>query len=153
MRVLVPAVLLAPACTPTRTPPPPSVVRPATHVDAPVDRTWNITVQRMATAGVTIKTIERASGVIATEDMSMQPQQLFFFDCGTDGRGKRIEAQLGRFNVYVTGDSTASTIKVTASYRTAVVEGHALRTIQCATTGRFESAFEAQVKVAAEHAH
>lgn len=33
-----------------------------------------------------------------------------------------------------------------------MVEAHALRTIQCATTGRFESAFEAQVKAAAEQA-
>ena len=133
------AIFTATSCT---TPPPPVAPRGATEVDAPFGRTWDAVVGAFADLNIPIHTLDRASGYVATEELSI-PRELLqearsWAQCGS-GYGPPDHAV---YNVLVRGDSSRSTVRVTVRW---------MNTQQaCATTQVWEQCRESEIKSRAE---
>lgn len=151
-------LLVLAACS--ATPPAPNIQRQGTEVNAPFDRTWNAVVQQFAEYNIPIRTMDRSSGYIATDNQLVSDRQAnnTQYDCGKDGVRVPIEATGVVYNVLVTGDSTRSRVKVTARWASVqpAVRVQALSTskepvnVPCTTQGGWESLFEGAVKITAE---
>lgn len=103
------------ACIPT--PPTPAPAREATQLAAGFSTTWEAVIDHFAENNIPISTIERASGIIATERLSVSLQDSReFADCGTTEWGDRIFAGTVTYNVLVRGDENRSTVLITATW-------------------------------------
>lgn len=143
------ALLSLAACTPMR-PPAPPVQRAPTDVHASFGATWDAVIDLFAERSIPIRNMERASGFIVTEQLVISDVVMAdsVADCGTDIMGTPKFATRGSYNVLVRGDSSASTVKVTARWiRT---ESHSTDVTECSTRGVWETAFENDVKRRAE---
>src|SRR3712207_1620493 len=96
------------ACATMPAPPPPP--RPATEVAAPFGRTWDAVIDEFAAQNIPIRTMERASGFIATEQLSVPRSSEKYADCGTDVAVPLVPHR-ATYNVLVRGDSTRSSAK------------------------------------------
>lgn len=146
MRYLAALTLAAAtACTPS-VPPPAVTPRTATPVAASFDRVWSATIDMIAAFSIPVKTIDRASGFVVTETMSIPSRNTAFAsaDCGTV-MGMPIPATNVSYNVRVQGDTARSTIMATARW----VNTTSTPT-ECTTTWAWERAFEDSVRVRAE---
>jgi hypothetical protein len=140
---LIVSVLLALACV---RPPAPPAPRPDTQVNAPFSRVWEAVVDRFARSNIPVKTIDRASGLIAAESVLMAGDLSNFGGCNFMGMENRSPVG-ATFNVLVRGDSTRSSIVVTADW---IGVDHRGNRIGCVTTGKWEQGFEAAIKTQAE---
>lgn len=137
--VIVGIVLLA-GCA---TLPPPPQERPDTPVTASFGRTWDSVVDYFARSSIPIKTIDRASGLIAAETTRLGGDTRSYGVCQNALR--TFSPQGGNFNVLVRGDSARSTLRVTATW---IVTPPTVA--ECQTSDVWEKRFETAIKGRAE---
>lgn len=141
------AITLLVGCAPNRPPVEPAP-RDAMSVRASFGRTWDATVEYFARQNEAIRVMERASGFIATEKLSLRAQyDDTYVDCGTEGQ-LRLEPTHVTYNVLVRGDSSDSTLRVSARWELSRLKNP----VECATRYRLEQGIEGQIKAAAESA-
>jgi hypothetical protein len=128
-------------------PPAPPAPRDGTQVSASIGRTWDAVIDIFAARNIPIRTIERVSGIIATEELSVGPEGHRWADCGTDRRG-RLRPDHAIYNVLVRGDSSTATVNATVRW---MGSSEKAGVIECSTTHIWEQDFEYDVKSRAEH--
>jgi len=138
-------VALLAACSTYKYPAPPSP-RDATIVNASMGRTWDAVIDLFAARNIPIRTIDRVSGIITTEQLTVGPEGREYGDCGKNGR-IRYRPNRASYNVLVRGDSTGSRVKVTVRW---IFLTSKFDTFECSTQHVWEQAFESDVKSAAE---
>ena len=148
-RVLAAVLVLLPACHKYQ-PPPPAEPRDATSVSASMGQTWDAVIDLFATRSIPIRTIERASGIIATEGLSVDSVDgLKWADCGRVGP-RLIPANNAIYNVLVRGDSGSSSVRATVRWgRLGLKEGD----LECTSNYIWERGLERAVQERAEAAH
>jgi hypothetical protein len=150
------------SCTSYRPPPSPEP-REATHVNASVGRTWDAVVNQFAARSIPVRTIERASGLIVTEQLSVGREGYRWADCGQSGGGgsdnqkpplpvswsdpavnspENLGPTHATYNVLVRGDSLESIVKATVRW--------IRNSKECATNHSWERTLELEVKQNAE---
>lgn len=137
-------VVLLCACTPTL--PAPAAPRTGSPVAASFGKTWDATIDAFADRGISIETLDRASGLIVPRGRTWagsEQQALIYADCGRDAFGTVTIANSVKYNVIVRGDSTRSTIQVRAFYEP-------LAGGRCESRGVFEADAEAGIRARAE---
>jgi hypothetical protein len=140
------------------TPPEPPSPRDATEVNASMGRTWDAVIDLFAARTIPIRTIERISGIIVTERLSVGREDgLAWADCGkTSGFGKKaihISPNYAPYNVLVRGDSMHSSVKTTVRWvrlepRELDLEGGGV--YECSTKHVWERDLETGIKARAE---
>ena len=99
-------------------------------------------IDAFAERNIPIRTMERASGFISTEQLAAGSGTGSLADCGSM-LGLKLPAHRATYNVIVRGDSAQSTAKATVRW---VNEGRG----ECVSTGEWETGFELRVKARAE---
>jgi hypothetical protein len=143
-------------------PPAPAATRTAAVVAAPSSSTWEAVIDVFAERNIPIRTMERASGFIATEQLGVDEREsLQWADCGRsitplkwrrDKDGKKVEVKefppnRAIYNVLVRGDNTRSTVKVTVRW---TYMGMYRGSTECTTKGIWEGEAESEIKRRAE---
>jgi hypothetical protein len=154
-RSIVLAVVFVAACATPVPPPPAPQARPAVPVTASFAKTWQSAVDVFADKNVGIRTIDRSSGLIVADPVSVpfnvrelsKPGGLA--DCGRDMLAHYVPPSLAVYNVRVRGDSTSSSVLVTVRWTT-TLSNAANKEVVCASTGAWEENFEKAVKDKAE---
>ncbi len=145
LRSLVALIAVA-ACV---SPPGAPVPQQATAVTASFARTWDAVIDQFAAQNIPIHNMERASGFISTDALSVSPSDgLTWADCGKNIYGT-IPATHATYNVLVRGDSAKSTVKATVRW----TAGAAGALVECSTRGVWEGAIEAKILSRAEEKH
>jgi hypothetical protein len=111
--------------------------------------TWDAVIDLFATRNIPIRTIERASGIIATEGLRVEPEDgAKWADCGQYGNFQ-YRPTTAIYNVLVRGDSTSSTVRTTVrwSYITLKVN------FDCTSSHEWERGLEQDVRTRAEAEH
>ena len=130
---------IAAACTwqPPETYPTPAAV----SIPASFGRVWDAVIDHFAEHNVPIKTIERASGIIATDAMAV-PLSLStqYADCGSDALIGPYTADLASYSIRVQGDSSSSTVRVTMSISSRGPAG------TCSSKGQYEKDLIADIQ-------
>jgi hypothetical protein len=136
--------------------PEPPAPRSATPVSASFDKTWSAVIDAFAARNIPIRTIERASGFIATEQLAV-PIQLGgkphpWADCGKAAIGGYFPPTNATYNVRVKGTNVSSTVQITVAWRyqpplRMTISGQGTN---CTTKGVWESEAESDVKLRAE---
>lgn len=152
-RIVVVVVLAVVACTPV--PPAPPAPRGAMEISAPFNVSWNTAVDVLADRNVAIKTIDRSSGLIVAEPVAVDPNNAGgLADCGKSAEGFTMMPTHATWNLVVRGDTTRSTAKATVRFVRVGVSRAFLNTStvseECSSLGRWETDFEAALKVRAE---
>ncbi len=142
MRRFISLVLLLTGCA-TLPPAPPA--RPDTNVHASFGRTWDAVVDYFARSSIPIKTIDRSSGLIAAESQRLSGDNSRYAGCKNALASVPVEG--ASFNVLIHGDSTRSTVRVTANWIGSTVSQ---MSIHCQTTDVWEMEFETAIKAKAE---
>lgn len=131
--VLLPAVMLLGGCiaTPPKTHPAPADV----IVHVPFDATWQRIIAFFANDNIQIQTIDKASGLVASQQSALtRDQAVTWVDAGTalGGPRTRLLVVTASFNVFVRplGDSTS--VRVNFAPRCG--------SVPCVSTGVFETA-------------
>jgi hypothetical protein len=109
-------------------------------------RAWDAVIDMFAARNIPIRTIERASGIIATEELAVGEEGKGLADCG-EQNGTVLSPNLATYNVLVRGDSVTSRIKATV--RWALVKDASI-SIECSTSHVWERELEEQAKGRAE---
>ncbi|HEY7635442.1 MAG TPA: hypothetical protein VH763_07865 [Gemmatimonadales bacterium] len=109
-------------------------------------RTWDAVIELFAARTIPIRTIERASGLILTEELSVGPEGAEWAECGRVSN-LAYHADRAIYNVLVRGDSSTSGVKTTVRWVHTDSKG---RSMECSTTHVWERALEAEVKARAE---
>lgn len=142
-RIATLAVALLTACVPQ--PPEPAPAREATRVAVGFDQTWDAVIDHFAERTIPIATIDKASGLIATDRLRVSLSDgRRWADCGTDGWDTPMSAETVIYNVLVRGDESSSTVKVTASWSNPDGQW------ECTSRGIYEAEAEASIKERAE---
>jgi hypothetical protein len=126
-------------------PPPPAI-----SIAAPLETTWESTLDQLTAQGIAVRTLEKGAGFIATETVTLPPfvtDATKWADCGTFA-GFRYAPTAVDYTVFVRGDSTGSSSKASARYRLLKSTGEP--PVDCVSTGVFEASFGAAVKQRAE---
>jgi len=142
------ALILAAACA--QTPPGPPAPHSAMDVAASFGRTWDASIDQFAQRTLPIKAIERASGFIATDLLSLDSTFYPVADCGKDNDGGAFVPTNATFNVLVRGDSAHSTVRVTVRWISVGNSGGGVKSVICSTRGVWETRVENQIKESAE---
>jgi hypothetical protein len=133
------------ACVSYTLPDPPTP-RDATVVDASMGRTWDTVIDLFAARTIPIRTIERASGLIVTDQLRVGSEGHEWADCGKTSR-VHYRPNYATYNVLVRGDSVRSSVKTTVRW---VYSDLKEKVIECSTSHVWERALEAEVKTRAE---
>lgn len=141
------AVALCAGCL-TYTPPAPPTPSESTNVRASFGQTWDAVIDEFADRNIPIRTIERASGLVATEQLTVPDNAAGDADCGRVGTNPPRAPTHAIYNVLVRGDSVRSTVKVTMRWMYIAEKS----SIECSTRRRWEHAFEETARLRAEHA-
>lgn len=151
-RSILVLVLFLGACVPSPIAPP--VQRTGTTVNASFGKAWNAVIDVFAERNIPIKTIDRSSGLIVTEQLSIAPGSMpDAADCGTDV-GSRVYPTNANYNVLVRGDSSSTVVKVTPRFvragpsRGLIPTGNV--TEECSSKGVWEAEVEQRIKAIAE---
>jgi hypothetical protein len=126
--------------------PPAPPQRADTAVNASFGKTWDAVVDYFARSSIPVKTIDRSSGLIAAEATRLSGDNSSYATC-SNGFLKR-SPEGASFNALVRGDSTRSTVRVTATWMVATAPG--TKAVQCVTTDAWERNFESAIKTKAE---
>jgi hypothetical protein len=154
-RLLAGSLLLCAACGFGYIPPEPPSPRDATQVNASMGRTWNAVIDLFAARTIPIRTIERSSGIIVTEQLSVGVEGDQWADCGKSkgwGGTNHYAPNFATYNVLVRGDSAHSSVKTTVRWVLSDFK-HPLagnEVTECSTKHVFERLFEAETKSRAE---
>lgn len=129
------------------------VTRTPLDVAASFERTWQAAVDMFTEQNIPIRTIDRASGLIATDGLNVpvNARSTSWADCGRSG-GAPIRPTAAVYNVLVRGDSSHTTIRVTTRWVALTRDPltWAWQTVECVSTGKWEDGAEADVKARAE---
>ena len=151
-RLLAALALTLPACIKYEPPPTPQP-RDATPVNASMGATWDAVIDLFASRNIPIRTIERASGIIATEALRVDPDDgALWADCGgVKGaiRAGRFHPNWAIYNVLVRGDSTRSTVRATVRWSYI----HEKENTTCTSNYSWETELEKDVRSRAESAY
>ena len=128
------------------TPPTPPTPHEATEVAASLGKTWDAVIDMFAARNIPIRTIERVSGIIATERLSVGDEGKGWADCGQDN-GTTLSPNFAIYNVLVRGDSESSRVQATVRWTLAASASSA---IECSTSHVWERELEAAAKGRAE---
>lgn len=131
---------------------PPPTVQPAprdpTRVDATFDQTWSEAVAVLAERNIPIATIDKASGLIASERVTLATASPEWTNCGRAGE-MVLTADYARFTILVrTVDQHTSSIHLTANFEYDAPPAYGI--VTCISRGVWEAEAEAAVKKAAE---
>jgi hypothetical protein len=134
------------ACAPSA----PITAPTPSSINAGYNQAWNAVIDVLAEDNVPVKTLDRSSGFVVAELSTMSLADLSHFTTNCGGIvdlviNSKSPYGLANYNILVRGDSTTSTVKVTARF----VHGSTV----CGTKNVFESAFQTGVKERAEVAH
>ena len=133
------------------TPPGPPVPHSAMDVSASFGRTWDAAIDQMTQRTLPIKTIERVSGLIATDVLTADSTHWTEADCGKDLDRVAFVPSHATFNVLVRGDSAHSTVRVTVRWMSVGLnESKRVISVICSTRGVWETRLENQIKEVAE---
>lgn len=106
------------------------------------DQCWNGIVDWFAENSIPIKTIDKASGLIATE-YNLSNRIHGTYDCGTDGYDQTIgKEKLASFNVIVRKVGDSVRVNVTTTFTTTISNVYAKtppEPLTCTSTGKLES--------------
>ena len=138
--------LLLVACSTKYASPVPPTPREATGVSASAGHTWDAVIEQFAARNIPIRTIERVSGLIVTDELSVGGEGASWADCGRTA-GLQGPPTHATYNVLVRGDSSTSTVKVTVRWSLYLSPAG---NVECFTTNEWEQAFEGEVKARAE---
>jgi hypothetical protein len=135
-------IIIISACASLSAPPP----QTDTIVNAPFATTWAAAVSWFVRSNIAIKSRDRSSGLIAAEAKWLDSNGRQYGNCS--GMGIAIIPPDGAtFNVRVEGDSTRSSIGVTADWIGHNSKG---RPLSCVSSGEWEQEFESAIKEQAE---
>jgi hypothetical protein len=109
-------------------------------------RSWDAVIDMFAARNIPIRTIERASGIIATEQLAVGDEGKDWADCGEDN-GTVLAPNFATYNVLVRGDSVSSLIKATVRWTREIRPSSS---IECSTRHVWERELELQAKGRAE---
>lgn len=152
--VLIGITFVIVGCAPV--PPAPPAPRTSMPVSASFGKTWSAVIDVFATKNIPIKTIERASGLIATDPLNVPVQTNRkaphpWADCGKF-MGVFDSPSLATYNVRVKGDSSSSTVQINVLWKQSptttpfgVQPGE-----DCSTKGVWETETETEIKARAE---
>lgn len=125
--------------------------REPTLVSAPSSKTWDAVVDVFAENSVPIATMERASGLVVAETMSLTPDFAGYADCGSSlGLGRApTQADL---NIRVRGDSSRSTVQASVRWVLVRIRGgySEPEVVECTSRGTYEAWLESTIKARAE---
>jgi hypothetical protein len=107
--------------------------------------TWDAVIDMFAARNIPIRTIERVSGIIATDQLSVGEEGQSWAVCG-DGNGTTLSPNFAIYNVLVRGDSAKSRVMATVRWTL----GSASSDVECASTRVWERELESAVKARAE---
>jgi hypothetical protein len=111
---------------------------PGTEVPTSFGVAWNAVIDHFTTNTIPIRTLDRASGVIITELMTLRDKDAeVWADCGGNVLGD-VLAATGSYNVVVRGDSAKAMVRVTARWLTTAGK-------ECPTKGVYERELEAGI--------
>jgi hypothetical protein len=132
-------VVLGVACAPPPSLPP---VQP-TGISAGFTKTWNAVVDVLAEQNIPVKTMDKSSGFVAAELEGVDSDTMNrLADCGSQFKKFMVGVPgVARYNILVRGDSTTSTVKVTARFTSRDT---------CTSRNVFETGFQSDVKNRAE---
>jgi hypothetical protein len=120
-------------------------------VHATVAQTWDAVIDLFAARNIPVRTIEKASGLIASDELAVDPADgPKWADCGELGNNRYYPNE-AVYNVVVRGDSAGSSVRTTVrwTHRT----GGDGPDRDCATTYAWEEGLESEVKTRAEYLH
>ena len=143
---IVALVTAASACAAPPIAPP---LQPA-GISASFGKTWNAVVDVLAERNIPVKTMDRSSGFVSAELASISATDFDkLANCGSTlsqlMTGSATADGVARYNILVRGDSTTSTVKVTARF---VKGGDTAK--ECPSNNVFEGQFQTEVKGRAE---
>ena len=154
MRTTALLTLAIVGCGSVQAPAPPVPRSDVTVVNASFNKTWDAVIDDFASQNVPIKTIDRTSGIVVAERLSVPPDVgRQWADCGSDIIIGKLAPTSATYNVLVRGDSTKSTVRVTVGWtRVGMARGLSTATVseECGTKAVWEPEFEARIKAAAE---
>jgi hypothetical protein len=107
--------------------------------------TWDAVIDMFAARNIPTRTIERASGIIATEELSVGDEGRNWADCGQNN-GSPLGPSSAIYNVLVRGDSASATVKATV--RWTLLVGSAA--VECSSSHVWERELETAAKQEAE---
>lgn len=151
-------VTVASACTPVA--PVPPAPRSAMPVRASFDRTWSSVIDVFASKNIPIRTLDRSSGFIATDQLSVpiliggKPHP--WADCGKASIGGYFPPTNATYNIRVKGDASSSNVLVTVLWRYSPATSNSPfgglggSGLDCTTKGVWEPQTESEIKVLAE---
>lgn len=129
------------ACTtgPVYVAPVPMDNQPPFALEAPADRVWDAVIDLFGANNLSIRTIERASGIIAGDPWFLGGGHtaLQWADCGLYLKVP-VEAQNMQLNVLVRGDSTGALLSVNPRFTATVGSPPYAQTANCVSRGVFE---------------
>lgn len=128
------------------TPAPPAPAPVATPVAAPFDKTWASVIDVFAAQNLPIATIDKASGLLVAQPMSLTSEQGRSWAACSKGIAGSMAVNRVTFNVVVRPVSAGSTIQVNARWE--YVSGATM--MACNSTGVWEARLQLRVKDAAE---
>lgn len=155
-RVMIVTLTLIAGCSLNPTPPSAPVPHDAMSVAASSDRTWDAAVEVMAARNVPIKTMDRASGFLATDLLAVPAgADSGDYDCGLNLLHKPFPASLASFTLLVrpgANSARASTVRASVRwvYQSAGTQYVDPQTVECSSRGVWESKVEAAIKATAE---
>jgi hypothetical protein len=118
------------------------------QVDAPFTKTWDAVMDVFATKNIPIKTMDRSSGFIATEEMRSglvsAREPISYADCGRSAMGMYLAPSHANYNIRVKGDSSRSTVLVSVFWKE-IAGGYA-----CTSRGTWEGETEHEIRTRAE---
>lgn len=109
---------------------------------ADTDEVWTAVVELFSERGWSIDNMERASGIITTDWMSVSNGS--YLDCG--GSGIAVESgHVGSFNVFIREQDEAPTLAVNTSWRAQRSFGGTTGVVECVSTGVLEREIHEEV--------
>lgn len=140
-------ILAAAAAVIACAPPPPAPPLAPAGIAASVGKTWNTVIDVLSESNIPVKTLDKSSGYIMAEVASVHIlDEDKYADCGSFLASLGAEGpMIARYNILVRGDSTTSTVKVTAAFTKTGKTTH-----ECSSKRVFETKFQNDVKARAE---
>ena len=118
-------------------------------MQASFTKTWDAVIDVFAERNISIKTLDRTSGLIVAEPMQVgRTAGEAYADCGAV-MGMAIPASAATWNILVRGDTAVTTVKATVRFLN-VTTGRYGSTTECSSRGSWEQELEQRVKTAAE---
>ena len=139
-RVLVVLAVLVLGCA---TPPQSHIFKKTWTVPGTFEETWSATVQLFAEKGWPIATLEKASGIIVSDWVSIGTQSPYA-DCGTPGIAT-IQRREAKFNVFIRKGDSGPSLTVNANFRELRVFDSQSFYQDCTSTGALESELHALI--------